>query len=555
MSANLSVEQSLMKAKSYSKRGDLAEAQKLYETILQNFSNNIRAQQGLASLKKYKQNNIIQNPPQGSVSQLVNLYNQGQMEAVIQLAETLTAQYPSAYVVWNILGASREQIGMFEESIYAYKKSILLKPDFADAHFNMGVALKNHGNFDEALEAFNKSISLKPYFAEAYCNKGGTLYDLGKYEEATESYKRSISLKPDYAEAYFNMGLALHYQDKFQEAIQAYNKTLSLKPDYAEAHHNLSFTLLKSGRLKEGLNLMEWRWKNPEFLSKERSFIQPMWDGSQSLKDKRILLWSEQGIGDTLNWSSCLSLLDSQAKHCILECQNKLVPLLQRSFPNVEVKYEDRSLDMYRDDFDYHLPMGSLYRHFLSEITQNTKPKAYLVPDPDRVNYWRERLNSMGKGPYVGIAWKSTDMSPRRLPNYAPILEWSPVLKIPDVTFINLQYKDFADDLAKVKDELGVTVHNFDELDQFNNVDDTTALCAALDMLVSNHGTAPLISGAVGTPTKLANWKQSSWNTILNNPVGPLIDIYTRNTWETWDNVFRLIKEDIFKINQNWSCS
>ena len=63
----------------------------------------------------------------------------------------------------------------------------------------------------------------------------------------------------------------------------------------------------------------------------------------------------------------------------------------------------------------------------------------------------------------------------------------------------------------------------------------------------------PLISGGVGTPTKLANWQQSSWNTILNNPVGPSIDIYTRNTWETWDNVFNLIKEDIIKLNKNWS--
>ena len=135
--------------------------------------------------------------------------------------------------------------------------------------------------------------------------------------------------------------------------------------------------------------------------------------------------------------------------------------------------------------------------------------------------------------------------------NYAPILEWSPVLKIPDVTFINLQYKNFEDDLAKVKDEFGVTVHNFDELDQFNNVDDTTALCAALDMVVSNHGTAPLISGAVGTPTKLANWKQSGWNTILHDPVGPSIDKFERNTWETWDNVFRLIEKDIFKQINN----
>ena len=88
-----------------------------------------------------------------------------------------------------------------------------------------------------------------------------------------------------------------------------------------------------------------------------------------------------------------------------------------------------------------------------------------------------------------------------------------------------------------------------------NNVDNVTAKCAALDMVVSDHGTAPLISGAVGTPTKLANWKQSSWNTILNNPVGPSIDIFERNTWETWDNVFRLIEKDILKITKKGVCN
>ena len=548
MSANLSVEQSLMKAKSHSKKGDLAEAQKLYETILQNFSNNIRAQQGLASIKKYKQNNVIQNPPQEAFSQLVNLYNQGQMEAVIEQAEALTAQYPGAYVVWNMLGASRAQIGMLDEAVEAYKKSISLKPDCADTFNNIGVAFKSQGKLEEAIEAYKKSISLKPNDFGTYYNMGVALKDQGKLDEAIEAYRKSISLKPDYAEAYSNMGVLLHYQDKFDEAVDAYNKSISLKPDYAKAHYNLSLTLLNSGRLKEGLEESEWRWKNPEILSKQRHFSRPMWDGSQSLKDKRILLWCEQGIGDTLNWSSCLSLLASQAKHCILECQDKLVPLLQRSFPNVEVKPEDRSLDKNRDDFDYHLPMGSLYRHFLTDITQNTKPKAYLVPDPDRVNYWRDRLASLGKGPYVGIAWKSSVISHYRSLHYPPISEWSPILKIPDVTFINLQYKDFEDDLAKVKEELGVTVHNFDDLDQFNNVDDVTALCSALDMAVTTKVTPMIFSSAVGTPTKIANLQQSIWNTILNNPVGPLVDIYNKNTWETWDNVFDLIEKDIIKL-------
>ena len=484
----------------------------------------------------------------------VALKDQGKLEEAIDKAyKKCISLRPNYAEVYNNLGVVFQAQGKFDEAIKVFDKAILFKSDYAEAYNNKGALLQELGKFDEAMEALNKSITLSANYSDAYNNIGLTLQSKGKFDEAIDALHKSISLNGNYPDAYNNMGLTLQSKGKFDEAIDAFSKAISLKPDYAEAHNNLGLTLLNIGRLKEGLDEFEWRWKTSQFMSNERRFIQPIWDGSQSLKDKRILLWCEQGIGDTLNWSSCLSLLASQSKHCILECQDKLVPLLQRSFPNVEVKPEDRSLDMSRDDFDYHLPMGSLYRHFLSEITENTKPKAYLVPDPDRVNYWRERLTSLGKGPYIGIAWKSSNMSSGRLPNYAPILEWSHVLKIPDVTFINLQYKDFEDDLAKVKDELGVTVHNFDDLDQYNNVDDVTALCAALDMLVSNHGTAPLISGSVGTTTKLANWKQSSWNTILNNPVGPSVDIYTRNTWEPWDNVFRLIGKAVHKLKENWS--
>ena len=133
--------------------------------------------------------------------------------------------------------------------------------------------------------------------------------------------------------------------------------------------------------------------ENSNFLDQKRHFLQPLWDGKQSLTGKRILIWSEQGVGDTIMWCSRLSLLLSQAEHCILECQPKLVPLLKRSFPNVEVKAENRDLDTSRDDFDFHLPMGSLYKNFVKELSSNDKADAYLIPDPDRVKYWKKRLS------------------------------------------------------------------------------------------------------------------------------------------------------------------
>ena len=277
-----------------------------------------------------------------------------------------------------------------------------------------------------------------------------------------------------------------------------------------------------------------------------------MWDGKTTLKDKTILLWCEQGIGDTMNWSSCLSIVTSLAKHIILECQKKLVPLLSRSFPNIEVKAQDKSKDDDRDDFDFHLPMGSLYKHFIDEMIEKGNLESYLVPDPVRVQYWKERLQSISKGPYIGVCWKSSLKSAYRLQHYPPMSKWAAVFKIPDVTFINLQYKDYEDDIAKVEDEYGVKIHNLDDIDHFNDIDEA-ALTAALDVVVSTKITVPFISAGVGTSTKLANWKQSPWNNILLNPKGPDLDIFERNTWETWNDVFNSISKQLIKNVKNYN--
>ena len=478
----------------------------------------------------------------------VTFKEQGRLDAALEAFNKALSIKPAYAEALNNIGNVMSDQGKLDKSIEAYKQAITIKPDYADAYYNMGDALKNQYELEDAIEAYNKAISLKPDHHEAHNNMGLILQYLNKFDEAIEYYKKSLSIKPDYAEAYNNMGNALQNQDKIDDAMEAYSKSMSLKTDYADAHQNYSFALLNSGRVKEGLDEYEWRLKTSQFLSKHRHFSQPLWDGNQSLNGKRILIWCEQGIGDTINWSSCLSLITSQAKHCILECQDKLVPLLERSFPNVEVKPQNKLLDSKRDDFDFHLPMGSLYKHFINELTQNTKVASYLVPDPVRVSFWKKRLKSLGNAPYIGISWKSSNMSPERLPNYTSLSEWSPVLTIPDVTFINLQYKDYEDDLKKVKDELGVTIHNFDDIDHYDDIDDVAALCKALDMVVSTKITVPLISSAVGTSTKLANWRQSPWNNILLNPVSLSVDIYERNTWEPWVNVLQLIADDIIKL-------
>ena len=487
-------------------------------------------------------------PSQRQISNLLHHYRNGRFSDAEGLAISITKDFPLHQFGWKALGAIRGETGRIDESLEPNRMSVQLAPNDAQAHYNLGITLKKLGELSKAEACYKQAIALKQDHAEAFYNLGIVLKELGRLDEAASSYQRAIVLKPSHAEANNNLGNIFKETGRLDEAEAYYKQAIALKPDYAEAHHNLSLILLNSGRLKEGLDENEWRLKVAHGILRNRQFPHDLWDIQKSLQGKRILLWSEQGIGDTLNWASCLPLVASLAEHTILECQEKIVPLLARSFPNIEVKPEDISMDAKRDDFDFHLPMGSLYRQFFPNIGEHSNIDAYLIPDPARVQFWRQRLSSLGKGPYIGISWKSSKTSPFRQKHYPPILEWSNVLTVPDVTFINLQYSDFTDDLNDIKNELGVTVHNFDDLDHFNEVDDVVALCASLDMVVSTKVTPLIFSSGVGTPTKVANWRQSIWNSVLTNPVCSSAKMFHRDTWEPWDNVFKSIAEDILRL-------
>ena len=188
-----------------------------------------------ASLNQPNPNPGSQSPSQGAINHLLNLYNQGQLSAAVEQARALVEQYPSAFIVWNILGAANKGLGQVDEAAEAFQKVTELNPNYADGFNNLGVTLKEQGRLNVAIEAYNKAITLKPGYAEAYFGMGNALQDKGNLEEAIEAYKKAHSLRPDYAESYYNMGNALHDQGKLKEAIDAYKKALSITPDYAKA--------------------------------------------------------------------------------------------------------------------------------------------------------------------------------------------------------------------------------------------------------------------------------------------------------------------------------
>ena len=252
--AKLSVSQTLSKAKTHEKKGEIVEAQKLYRRVLDIFPNNKKAQHSLADLNRLQKNIGIIIPPKNVINQLINLYNQGNLISVIEKSQKLINQYPESFVIWNLLGAANKGLGRVGEASDAFRKVIALNPLFAGGYSNLGTTFHEQGKFQDALKFYAKAIELQPNYAEAYNNIGNTFKELGKFDEAIKSYNKALSFEPNYADAYFNMGVVFNEQGNSHEAIKAYNKALTFKSDYAEAYNNIGNTLRELEKLSEAID-------------------------------------------------------------------------------------------------------------------------------------------------------------------------------------------------------------------------------------------------------------------------------------------------------------
>jgi len=254
--AKLSVDKALLKAKSLAKKGDIAEAQKLYQAVLQAFPQNKRTQQGLITLNRKQYLVKSKNPPLELLKELVTLYHQGKLKEAIEFAKTLTELYPKASKIWNIMGAAAAQIGEPEQAIFAFQKMLLLDPNDADAHNNIGNALSIQGKLDEALIAYGKALVIKPDFADAHNNIGNTFDEQGRLKEAISAYKEALAVKPDLTQAASNLlkshvGLLNSEDLSFCEKLNDSISTNTKNPSHLFFQANLH---MHKGELDEAFN-------------------------------------------------------------------------------------------------------------------------------------------------------------------------------------------------------------------------------------------------------------------------------------------------------------
>jgi hypothetical protein len=353
--------------------------------------------------------------------------------------------------------------------------------------------------------------------------------------------QEAIRLKPGYVEAYTNLGSALRQQGQLTAALAYHQEALRLSPDCAEAHWNHALTLLASGNLPQGWADYEWRWHTARYPAQPCAY--PRWQGTP-LAARTILVRAEQGVGDELLFVTCLPALIATAGHVVVACDPRLASLLSRSYPAATICGQRDSTDDWTSrlpPIDFYIDAGSLPRFFRPTLGHFPLHSRHLLPDAQRQAQWQQRLQALGPGLTVGLSWRSQHLTPRRSRRYTPFAQWQAVLSLPHVHWVNLQYGDCTAELTLARERWGVTLHTWDDLDLFHDLEGVAALITALDLVLAPANTVAHLAGSLGQPVwQLGVYEADEmWLGTQVSPWFPSLRLYRQAQPGDWPSVLR----------------
>ncbi|MBV9508373.1 MAG: tetratricopeptide repeat protein [Acidobacteriia bacterium] len=384
-----------------------------------------------------------------------------------------------------------EGISFFQAIIERDASNVAAHQALADCYMSAGMQR-------EAAPHYWKVLQLKPESSSAANNMGICLAEAGYRADALPFYRKALEISPNEAPIWANLGLALKELGQPEEGLECEDRAIAIRPAYPKAIFNRSLCLLALGRLAEAWEGYAWRFqaqpKNPP-----RIFPHPVWDGSDPA-GKTLLVWMEQGLGDQILFSGLLPDLLRAGAHCIVECDYRLTNLISRSFSGVEAIPQLNPPHPYteRPDIDFQIAAGSLPRWFRPKLESFPQHRGYLSPDPELSRKWRERIGGLGAGLKVGICWRSGLNKEARSVFYARLNQWGPILSIPGIEFINLQYDECNAELQEAEQLFGIQVHRWGDVDLKQDQESVAALISNLDLVISAGTAVDQLAGALG---------------------------------------------------------
>lgn len=483
--------------------------------------------------------------PVSELIQAVKSYRERDFEKTKAICEGILAKLPDQPDALNMMALVARATKKWGKAEEIARHGIQTSPTSPSLHNTFGLIALDQHRLDEAEAAFRQAIENKPEHIEFRVNLGRVLHEIGQLEEAYDvltsvlddgtalpnalimraaissergdlaSAKADLesaeTLSPDLGDLAAGKALCAFVEGDLDSAYSHFDRAVADSTDVADARVNRGMVRLLQGRLKEGWDDYEMRYKRRWARIVRRSFPFPKWQG-EDLSGKTLLLWGEQGLGEAILCSSLIPEISAEANSVVLECDSRLAPLFRRSFPNVDVREQttqpDPEIHTMSPDYQASILDPVLYRN--EDARNRVSPSAYLKPNLRHSASLRTKYqDSVTDRPLVGLSWGSPKAIGSRVKSIEPET-WLPLLSVPGITFVNLQYGDVGSAMDEVVAQAGATMVTDPTIDLDGPLEGHADQIAALDLVITVSTTTAHLSGALG---------QQTW--VMVPPLGP----------------------------------
>jgi Flp pilus assembly protein TadD len=474
----------------------------------------------------------------------LTLRRQGKPEAAERALRRAVEIDPAHAGAWNDLGALLKSAGRDAEAVDAFRRAAESKPGDPQGWHHLAVALCEAGDLAAAEDTARRAMAADPGGADGRQAMGLVCYRLGRFGEALAHLRAALEREPGTPTLHNNLGAVFRQCGELEAARGHFEAALRAAPDKPDARLNLALVLLTAGEFRRGWVEYEWRRRQPR--DSHPVIPRPLWDGGP-LGGRRILLYAEQGFGDTLQFVRYAPLVKRRGGHVTLACQPALMPLLSRSAGIDELVPLGQPAG---PAFDVYAPLLSLPGIFGTDLTNLPAAVPYVAPDAGRVERWRQDLKNRESltGFRVGIGWQGSPKYADDRQRSLPLRHFAPLADVPGVRLISLQKGHGTEQIGRPDAVFPLHVFGEDFDSEGGAFMDTAAVMQSLDLVVTSDTALAHLSGALGVPTWVVLPLVADWRWLLERedcPWYPTTRLFRQHTVGDWTSVFERVRAEL----------
>ena len=413
----------------------------------------------------------------------------------------------------------------------------------AQFQFRAGNDRYNSGQLDAAIQHYQQCLNLKPDFQLARYNLGVIYREQERWDEAETEFKTLLAVEPHNPAFYNNLGIIAQGRGHWRDAKGDFERAITLDPQFATAHFNLGMLLLRLGEYAQGWGEAEWRWQTAEFTPFDCP--QPRWQGEE-IAGKTLLVHTEQGAGDAIQFSRFIPLVAQKCANLILVCIPALMPLF-RTLPGITELRPPGPLAP--DSFDIYAPLMSLPHCLGITLAHLPAEVPYLTPTGTAP------LTLPGSGLKVGIVWGGSPTHKQDHHRSTKLAAWLPILEVPRVTFFSFQKDEATGNRRAELNALPPGIVVQDLAPHINNFGDTAHLLQQLDLLIAVDTGIAHLAGALGLPVWVLLAQRADWRWLEDrhdSPWYPTMNLFRQTQLDDWGPVMAevamLLREKVLNL-------